>query len=180
MFTFTKAARASSSCKMTSLRRSLSPETEWALAARKQCRHVYRVALMAVSMGHGTELLYWEPLLRRFFNLFQDFRIMCLQPGLAERYPDLPFVPSAASLRIATPVRLGHYRWVTHIPSPSVILWAWRFRPDVIIVSEFSLLTVYGIVASWLRPRCGILLLVESDPGPTMASFSAGAGGFGG
>ena len=131
-----------------------------------------RAALMAVSMGYGTELLYWEPLLAPIFrSAIQDLRIMCLQPGLSERYPDLPFIPPPVSLRIATPVRLGHYPWVTHMPSPSAILWAWRFQPDVIIVSEFSLLTVYGVVASRLRPRCRVLLLVESDPGPTMASF---------
>ena len=117
-------------------------------------------------MGHGSELLYWEPILSRFVCNVPNTRIYTSSVKNLGPHSHLPVQESIRTFRIIQKNSSAstYNRGITLI-DPSFIRDVWRYKPDVMVLSEFGMLTLYGIVISWLRPRCRVLLLVESDPG---------------
>ena len=126
-----------------------------------------KIVFLVTSMGYGTELLYWGPILSRFVSNAPNTRIYLTQGKHIDAYPSLPVRESIRTFRISKRAASADaYNRIITLIKPSIIRDVWLHKPDVVVLSEFGMLTLYGIVTSWLRPRCRVLLLVESDPGP--------------
>lgn len=132
-----------------------------------ECTENPRVSWLVTTMGYGDQLLYWEPILATLtvrlpgllINLTADKNISS-QAGLNTR-------ESIRLKRVVLPApnKASYQRVITFI-HPAIVYEVWRQDPDVIVVSEFGLLTLYGMLSAALRPTCKLMLLVESDPGP--------------
>lgn len=123
-----------------------------------------RVAILITTMGYGSSLLYWEPILREFLKKIPDSRIYTSgRKTLNDEWP-LPLDLSVKLWRIPLPRPSSDYVRHAIVINPLIIVRVLRYKPDLLVVSEFGLLSIYAIIIGLLRPRTRILLLIESDP----------------
>ena len=132
---------------------------------------LYRVAWLLPTMGYGGDILYAEPILRRYVRSVPNCLIYCREGYKAEQRAALPMEPALRSFFLNSPgVRKGAYPFRMVVPSPGIIRHVLAYRPQVLVLSEFGPTTLYGLVAARLLCECRTLLLVESDPGAAGAS----------
>ena len=115
-------------------------------------------------MGYGTQLLYWEPILTGYVRQVPDCKIFVTKDKATNGLP-LPFEPVLRRyLLILRKGRNSRYNKAITLAHPSVLYHLYRYHPKVLVISEFGLLSIYGVLISLLQPGCRVLLLVESDP----------------
>ena len=127
-----------------------------------------RVAWLIPSAGYGGDPLYWTGLWREVSRRFGETRIFCPDVGTSGEIEGVQVdrLP-CARLRISGRQQHDYVRWL-NIIDPRAIFKVFRFRPQVIIVVEFGLLSMYGILVARSLGGCGVLLLVEADPKMTV------------
>jgi hypothetical protein len=140
-----------------------SPENDIA------CR---RIVFLVSQLGYDGRLLYWEPILERLAVRLRGLRVLCGDAAAVANYPGLPFAPAFRRLQFSLPgVSAGQFRRIFSLPAPGVIRTVLQMRPEVLVLMEFGLTTLFGLAAARLLSGCAVLLLVESDPGPLEASL---------
>jgi glycosyltransferase involved in cell wall biosynthesis len=123
------------------------------------------VTWLIARMGYGPSLLYWEPLLVGYCEYFPNTRVLTSENKTLV-HKGAPAVENAVTFRrIFLPKRKGSYPQSLIFVYPRAIIKVIRSPPDLLILSEFGLLTIYGLLAGLVRPSMRILLLAESDPG---------------
>lgn len=131
-----------------------------------------RIAWLVATLGYGDSLLYWERILAGYCATFPHTRIFTSGPKRLSIVDTLPLDRPVSLWRI----RIGATRHlspvVVTLPTPAVLPRVVSYAPDLIVLSEFGILTIYGLLVKLLRPRTRILLLVESDPSPLSARAS--------
>lgn len=125
-----------------------------------------KIAWLFTTMGYGDQLLYWEPILSELTERAPN-TLVFLTPGkILSKGSNLTISETIKIFRITVQSKKDDaYNKVISIISPKILVHIWKYRPEIIILSEFGLLTIYGILYKILRPHCKIVLLVESDPG---------------
>ncbi len=125
-----------------------------------------KIAWLFTTMGYGEQLLYWEPILSELTKSAPN-TLIYLTPGkVLSKGSNLTISESIKIFRITLrSKKINAYNRVISVISPKILVSIWKYKPEVIILSEFGLLTIYGILYKRLRPRCKAILLVESDPG---------------
>jgi len=123
-----------------------------------------RVVWLVNSLGAGNSLLYWGEILAKYVGAFPATKVF-VGAGRTRRIPgtshDVQRLPSF-TLRLGR--RTNSYNRMVQILSPTVLRRVAAHQPDVLIVMEFNLLSLYAVLSRrWLRPA-RILLLVESQP----------------
>lgn len=131
-----------------------------------------KVAWVTPVLGVNGALLYWEPLLTGFARRCRAFRVITAEfKGNTETagfhievcgkfkrlYDDERFAGNAQE----------EYITGFSIVSPALIRRLLAYGPGLVVLNEFSLLTLYGLVFKALRPRSRILLNVECRPRTT-------------
>jgi glycosyltransferase involved in cell wall biosynthesis len=123
------------------------------------------VTWLVTRMGYGSSLLYWEPLLLGYCKHFPNTRILTSENKTFVQKGG-PTVENIVTFRrLFSRNRRDSYPQGLIFVSPRSIIKVLRSPPDLLILSEFGLLTMYGVLASLVRPSMTILLLVETDPG---------------
>ncbi len=123
------------------------------------------VTWLIARMGYGSSLLYWEPLLLGYCEHFPSTRVLTSEnKTLVQK--GAPAVENAVTFRrLFLRKQKGSYPQSLILVNPRSIIKVLRSPPNLLILSEFGLLTIYGVFAGFLRPSMRILLLAESDPG---------------
>ena len=117
-----------------------------------------RITWLINSMGYNNKLLYWEPLLKELISNFPMTTILTCETE-AQIFGTNYTVKKALSRFI---LKLGQR--TLSVPAPTVINKLARTKPDVIVISEFGLLSLYATLYRLLNKKTRVLLLVENDP----------------
>lgn len=120
-----------------------------------------KIIMLSNKLGYTT-LLYWDPILTGIKRVFSEFKAFTVEPS--KKCTTSDFETKQA---IYSPTFLHDRKWLgylTILPFPGFILRLRREKPDVIIINEFNLMSLYVVLAKLLLRNSKILLLVESDP----------------
>lgn len=117
-----------------------------------------KVFWLANSMGYGNNLLYWEPLLSEFVRAYPLAQIHTCETQA--EIGESGYEVKASIVKIN--FNLGFRKYST--PSPLSLYKLLKAKPDLIIVSEFGLISLYSAIYRLLNKQARLLLLVENDP----------------
>ena len=116
-----------------------------------------RVAWLLPSMDRGN---YWQPLFKEFVREFPHTRVFTgVWNGYLRGYEDsfqLRFVPGFRFIVLGKNAQ-GYSRGLIWAP-PAIIPDLYKFRPDVIFTTAFSLWTLYALACKWLTGARVIIL----------------------
>jgi glycosyltransferase involved in cell wall biosynthesis len=131
-----------------------------------------KVAWVTLRLGRNGNLLYMGPLLKGISKACKAFRVFTVE--FAGDCNGAAFdITCAGSIRLinqgVTPDGVP-----TGIPlvSPAIMKEVFRYKPDLLILNEFGLLTVYGMLLSLILRRARTLLVVENCPVAVGSSLS--------
>lgn len=127
-----------------------------------------RVAWLSHSFGYGGDFMYLGPILGGYCKHFPATHIIVEPKMLAKNEDALPLAPwlRTKTLTLRRPSVAGDYGRVLELPHPGLIPPLLRFRPDLLVLYDFSRVTWLGaLAAATMGARCRVLLLVEGDPG---------------
>ena len=130
------------------------------MSAPKEIEIVWLIS----TMGYGSQLLYWEPILRGYVSRFPNCRVLTTGTQTSERKDSLPIERIVKTFRYRLWRTTGDYPKLLILMSPGIIGHIRKSAPSLLVLSEFGLLTIYGIIALLFLPKTRTLLLVESDP----------------
>lgn len=128
-----------------------------------------KVAWLTPVLGVNGKLLYWEKLFNEYVKLFRELKIFTLEFGGEWALNNIGLQICGNYTRLYKNERLvktGNERYSSGISlaQPYVINYLKEYKPDLIISSEFGLLTFYGILYAKILNRIPMLLLVEAEP----------------
>jgi glycosyltransferase involved in cell wall biosynthesis len=128
-----------------------------------------RVAWLTPVLGVGGNLLYWQPLLSALAGACADFRVFTLEFPGDTRSAGFAISCCGKLKRLYANERSSQHAGAGYISGfsvagPRVFSQLKSYRPDLLVLNEFSLLSLYGIVFAQFRPRTRILLNVECRP----------------
>ena len=117
-----------------------------------------RVTWFVGSLGYGGNLLYWESILRRFVAAFPLTTILTARTSAEIEGTDIRVrrMQHGAALRIGSIERA--------VEGPGCLRELVRSRPDIVIASEFGLLSVYASIYRLFVRQSKLMLLVENHP----------------
>jgi glycosyltransferase involved in cell wall biosynthesis len=125
-----------------------------------------RVAWLSPAFGFGDDLVYFNKLFAGFLKRFPNGFVPISTDFPLQRYPDLPLAPIMKWMDIRLPHRnagaSSYENWL-RLPTPASLIRFIRLWPKVIVVTEFSHVSLGG----WLVGKATgkpVVVLVESDP----------------
>lgn len=110
------------------------------------------------SMGYNNDLLYWQPLLQTYVKDFPNTEFHTCETQAKVVGTEHEVSKSITKLSI----KLGPR--ALSIPSPLLLYKLFRVKPELIVTSEFGLLSIYAALYRLFYRRARLLLLVENDP----------------
>jgi glycosyltransferase involved in cell wall biosynthesis len=109
-------------------------------------------------MGYNNKLLYWDALLRNYIQSFPNTNFLTCETSAKIQGTDSEVRDTISTYKLTI---FGK----THIViSPIILLDLYRLKPNLIVISEFGLISLYASVYKLLKPSTKILLLVENHP----------------
>lgn len=117
-----------------------------------------KVLWLANSMGHENNLLYWGPLLSDYVRAYPLTQIHTCETQAQVEESNLEVKASIVKINF----NLGSRKF--SIPSPLSLYNLLKAKPDLIVISEFGLLSLYSAIYRLLNKQARLLLLVENDP----------------
>lgn len=129
------------------------------------------VAWLVASLGIGTSLLYWEPILRAYLARVPNCRVFTSGKKTYAGSEPLPLEYKVN--RYYFTLRKGgkDYPNAIHFVWPGIMLTLLRYKPTVLVISEFGLLSLYGVLFARICRATRILLLVEARPNRSLGPF---------
>ncbi len=121
------------------------------------------IAWVAPILGRSGRLMYMGHILRRLAAVTGDFHVVVAEYGGDTGNTGFDTIVSGGILRFYRPDPAGYSRGFT-LTSPSILFALYRLRPSLLILNEFSITTLYGVLASLCRRYSRILLVVEAKP----------------
>lgn len=109
-------------------------------------------------MGYNNNLLYWDPILEEFLKEFPNTEFLTYETTAKLSKSRHPINNTAPVLEI------NFFGDPKKIPSPKIIKTLKEKSPDLLIISEFGLPSIYASIFKRISKRTKILLLVENDP----------------
>jgi len=119
-----------------------------------------------LGFGYDDDLMYFEAIFEGLKARFPKAILPIRHTFPATQHPNLPLLPILRFVDIPQPRRragASSYANIIRLVTPASILRLARRRPEVIIITEFSMVSLAGWVLAKTR-RLPIVLLVESDP----------------
>jgi len=123
-----------------------------------------KVAWLVTSMGYGDSLMYWENILQQYLKLFPGLRVFASEQKKTNPDVSLPFEYSVNLLKIPLGKGISGYNKQIILAKPGIIFQLYKYQPDLIVISEFGILSIYGLIAAAFSKRTKVLLLVENYP----------------
>ena len=118
----------------------------------------FKVFWLFNSMGYNNDLLYWQPLLQAYVKAFPNTEFHTCETQAKIVGTEHEVSKSITKLSI----KLGSR--ALSIPSPLLLYKLFRVKPELIVTSEFGLLSIYAALYRLFYRRAKLLLLVENDP----------------
>ena len=116
-------------------------------------------------LGRGGYVMYMGPLLKRLSHCFSEFSVISAEYGGSTTDLDFNVQITGGVHRFYRPDPLGYARGFTLI-GPSIFIAMLRSKADLLLLTEFSLTTAYGLLACRMRRRLRAVVIVETRPWP--------------
>jgi glycosyltransferase involved in cell wall biosynthesis len=119
-----------------------------------------RIAWIYPSLIFGA---YWQPVINEFIKQFKNTRFYtgCLWPGFNPEAPGSSVFQTVGKTQFIQTVQVNNgYDRGFIIASPTIILHLFKFRPQIIFASAFS---IWTILALFLKPICQWKLIIIYD-----------------
>ena len=128
-----------------------------------------RIAWVTPVLGVNGHLLYWQPLLSGLAKTCADFRVFTLEYSGDTSSAGFAITLCGKLRRLYANERDSRnagteYTTGFSLASPTIFSRLNEYQPDLLILNEFSLLTLYGLIFKILHPRIRVLLNVECRP----------------
>ena len=122
-----------------------------------------RVAWLQPILGRKGDLMYMGPILRGLARASGEFRAFT---ALYDGDPAAQEIAITATNSLKTIQRDSEsdYPVGVQIIHPGILKDVLRYHPDMLILNEFSVLTLYGCLIKILRSNVRVLLIVENRP----------------
>jgi len=122
-----------------------------------------KIAWFVSTLGYNNKLLYWEPILEGFFREFHNTRILTFGTECPVGSTGRRVEKAVSCFRFKRKLRSGFTK-INSIPSPVGFFELTDWRPDLVVASEFGLMTFYAVIYRQIFSKSRLLLLVENDP----------------
>jgi glycosyltransferase involved in cell wall biosynthesis len=113
-----------------------------------------RVVFLWSVIAYGSELLYMDPILAGFLREFPKTTLLNLETKSTVKQTGHPILVIAAQRKFFGSIAVFL----------SAMWHLWKASPELIILTEFDQMTIYGIFYRFFHKRTRLLLLVENDP----------------
>lgn len=128
-----------------------------------------KVAWVLTILGVDGSLLYQKPLLESLAKQCRSFRVFTAKFQGEKNVIDVDIICCATIKQLYKPERQAKLGKDCYTPgislvTPSIVPALLKYSPDLIVVNEFSLLSLYSVLAQYLMPGVKLLLLVEARP----------------
>lgn len=117
-----------------------------------------KILFLMRSMGYNNRLLYWDPLLRFFFSAFPKTKIWT-----SETQSKVSEVNLVVEKRINYK-KLSIGKVCIKLPPFDLLSNIRKESPDLVVISEFGVISLLAVAAKFFFRDFKLLLLVESDP----------------
>ncbi len=121
-----------------------------------------KILFLSPRLGYKS-LLYWDPILSGIKKKFCNFRAFTSWAPIETKNGVLKTENKIQALKIYIRQNRINQR-LFFLPSPSLLIDLININPKIIIINEFSLISLYVAILKILKTKIKILLLVESDP----------------
>jgi glycosyltransferase involved in cell wall biosynthesis len=123
-----------------------------------------RVAWITPILGRADKLLYMGPLLRALASRCREFHVFTAEFGGDAQSAGFPITRGGAIRRVYRGMTADGIPLALPLIGPSILRSIHRYRADLMIVTEFSMLSLYSILLGLLRRKVKMLLIVENRP----------------
>ena len=122
-----------------------------------------KVAWVTPGLGVGGQLLYWGPILQAYYSEFPNLKIFT-----AFFAGDIKTLPLPVELvgKLNHRYKDGNEKYASGfaIVGMGLIRRLYKFNPDLIILNEFSLLSLYALIVKIILRHPRILVIAEARP----------------
>lgn len=123
-----------------------------------------RAAWVTPMLGRNGKLLYMGPLLKGISTVYRQFHVFTVEFGGEVSSAGFDITCRGSIKRIHQNVTSDGVPTAIPLISPAILTSVYRYKPDLLILTEFSALTIYGMLLSLILKRARILLIVENRP----------------
>ena len=128
-----------------------------------------RIAWLTPILGVDGNLLYFEPILKSFSDKYAAFCIFTAEYKKGDKDNTLCIQQCGRFKRLYKNVRDAKKHSEKRISgvgivTPTIIRCLFRWKPDIMIINEFSLFSFYGVLASKFIKNTQVLFIVEARP----------------
>lgn len=121
-----------------------------------------KVILLTTRTGYN-DLLYWDNILSSLKKKYPSFKVFTAFPSMLTKNGLVKTEKKIKSFILYFNRGKLNQKFI-FIPTPSFILKLIKFKPNVIIINEFSLICFYVVMFKGFYREAKIVQLVESDP----------------
>jgi glycosyltransferase involved in cell wall biosynthesis len=132
------------------------------------------VAWVTPMLGRNGNLLYMGPLLKGISAAYKQFQVFTVEFGGDSNSAGFDITCSGSIKRINQGVTREGAPTAIPLISPAIVKKLHRYRPDLLILNEFSMLTIYCMLLTLVMRRTKVLLIVENRPIITASVLSRG------
>lgn len=133
-----------------------------------------KVAWITPILGRADKLLYMGPLLRGLASHCREFHVFTAEFGGDAHGGGFPITCGGGIRRVRRKTTTDGIPLALPLVDPSILRCIHSYRPDLMIVTEFGLLTLYSSILGLLRRNVKMLLVVENRPIRAGSSWRAG------
>lgn len=123
-----------------------------------------KAAWVTPRLGRNGNLLYMGPLLKGISRAYAKFHVFTVEFGGDCSKAGFDITCAGSIKLVNQDVTRDGVPTAIPVISPDIVKKLYRFRPDLLILNEFSLLTIYCMLLSLILRRSKVLLIVENRP----------------
>ena len=122
-----------------------------------------KVLMVSCRLGYNS-LLYWDNILSEIKSHSANLRVFTSFQGLETANKKVKTEKVTNGFKYYFKLPFSSYPYLILLPLPLFLIKIKKYKPDLIILNEFSLSVFYTVFFKFILGNPKTLLLVESDP----------------
>ena len=123
-----------------------------------------KAAWVTPRLGRNGNLLYMGPLLKGISTIYKSFHVFTVEYGGDCNRAGIDITCMGAIKLVNQNETKDGVPTAIPLVSPGIIKQLYRYKPNLLILNEFGMLTIYGVLLSFILPHTKTLLIVENRP----------------
>jgi len=122
-----------------------------------------KLAWLTPYLGRGGKLMYMKPILTELAKDFKSLHVFTPDAGFEIEKTEFPIELAGKLKQIYYQGKDGYAKGVAYV-SLGFIKTVYSYKPDILVINEFSLISLYGVILHKAIKNSRMVLLVESKP----------------